>query len=177
MDWMSFILEIFKLTLPALAVFVVTFFILKQFFDNEYQKKLLDNRRSYASEIIPLKMQAYERMILFMERINPSSLLVRLTAPGMTAAQLKNELTSSINEEYNHNIAQQLYLSPQAWKLIRIVKEQLLGIINHCYAELDPNASGIDLSRAILDTMIRNEEVPTDKAIEFLKKEFKLVFD
>lgn len=177
MDWMSFILEIFKLTIPALAVFLVTFFVMKQYLDNDYQKRLLDMRRGRSGDIMPVKMQAYERMIIFLERINPSSLLVRHTVSGMSAQQLRHELTHAISEEYDHNIAQQLYLSPQSWKLIRVVKEQLLGIINQCYNELDANASGVDLSRAILDTMIRNEEVPTDKAIEFLKKEFKLMFD
>lgn len=163
--------------IPALAVFLVTFFVLRQYLDSDYQRRLLELRKDTSAQITPMKMQAYERMILFLERINPSSLLVRHTTIGMTATSLKNELVAAINEEYNHNIAQQLYLSPQSWKLIRIVKEQLLGIINQCYSQLDHGASGIDLSRAILDTMIRNEEIPTDKAIEFLKKEFKLIFD
>lgn len=176
-DVLSFVLEVFKLTLPALAVFLVTYYVLKQYLDNDYQKKLLDSKRENAGALTPVKMQAYERMILYLERINPSTLLVRLTDASMSASQLRSELSHAINEEFNHNIAQQLYVSPQAWKLIKIVKEQLLQIINQCYAELDAEARGVDLSRAILDTMIRNEEVPTDKAIEFLKKEFKLVFD
>jgi hypothetical protein len=177
MEWMSFVLEIFKLTLPALAVFMVTYYVLKQFFDNEYQKRMIDQRKESAGLITPAKMQAYERMILYLERINPSVLLVRLTTANQTASQLKTELMHAINDEFNHNIAQQLYLSPQAWKLIRIVKEQLLQIVHQCYHDIDADAPAVDLSRAILDTMIRNEEVPTDKAIDFLKKEFKLIFD
>jgi len=177
MDWMSFGLEIFKLTLPALAVFLVTYYVLKQYLDNDYQKRLLDTKRENAGQITPVKMQAYERMILYLERINPSELLIRLTSSDMSAGQLKSQLIHAINEEFSHNIAQQLYVSPQSWKLIRIVKDQLLMIISQCYAQLGPDASGIDLSRAILDTLIRNEEVPTDKAIDFLKKEFKLIFD
>ncbi|MBI1221288.1 MAG: hypothetical protein GC180_01685 [Bacteroidetes bacterium] len=170
-------MEVFKLTLPALAVFLVSYYVLKQYLDNDYQKKLLETKRENAGQLVPVKMQAYERMILYLERINPSNLLVRLTTANITASQLKADLNHAINEEFNHNIAQQLYISPQAWKIIRVVKEQLVQIINNCYAELDAEARGVDLSRAILDTMIRNEEVPTDKAIEFLKKEFKLVFD
>ncbi len=177
MDWMSFVLEIFKLTLPALAVFLVTYYVLKQYLDNDYQKRLLDSKRDSAGQITPVKMQAYERMILFLERINPSELVVRLTTADMSSGQLKGQLTHAINEEFSHNVAQQLYVSPQSWKLIRIVKDQLIMIINQCYVEVGPDASGVDLSRAILDTMIRNEEVPTDKAIDFLKKEFKLIFD
>jgi hypothetical protein len=170
-------MEIFKLTIPALAVFFVSFYTLRQFLDNDYQKRLLELRRSTSQDLLPLKMQAYERLILYMERINPSNILVRLTHTGMSAQQLKTELIDSINEEFNHNLAQQLYVSPQAWKLIRIVKEQLINLINVSYKGLEANATGVDLSKAILDTIIRSEEIPTDKAIDFLKKEFKLMFD
>ena len=177
MDWMNLALEILKLTIPALAVFLVTYYVLKQYLENDYQKRALELRSKNGSTVIPVKMQAYERMVLYLERIHPSNILVRLTNPTQTAQQLKNDLLYAINEEYDHNVAQQLYISPQSWKLIRVVKEQMLQMINQCYLELDAGASGVDLSKAILDRIIKDEEVPTEKAIEFLKKEFKLVFD
>ncbi len=177
MDWMTFLLDMLKLTIPAMAVFLVSFYSLKQFLENDYQKRLLELRKASAGDLTPTKMMAYERMILFLERINPSSLLVRHTVPGMSASQLKLELINAINEEYNHNIAQQLYLSPQAWKLIKVVKEQVITIIVESYKTLDSDAKGVDLSRAVLDTIIRSEDMLTDKAVEFLKKEFKLIFD
>lgn len=177
MDWFQFILEIFKFTIPALVVFLVTHLTIKNFLDNDYQKKVLQLKKKGNAAVVPLKMQAYERLIIYMERINPSILLVRLTTSNMSALQLKNELLHTINEEYNHNVAQQLYVSPQAWRMIRVVREQLQHIINESYASLESNAKGVDLGKRILEVIIDTDEIPTDKAIDFLKKEFKLMFD
>ncbi len=177
MDWLSFLLEVLKLTIPALTVFLVSFYMLRQVLENDFQKKNLEYKRQIRNDVNPVKMQAYERMLLFLERINPSSLLVRMTTAQMTAAQLRHELNESINEEFNHNIAQQLYVSPQAWQVIRVVKEQVLHIINESYKHLPEGSSAVDLSKAILENIIKSEEIPTDKGINFLKKEFQLVFN
>lgn len=177
MDWLSFALEVLKLTIPSIVVFLVSYYMLRQVLENDYQKKLIDLKRHSRNDIIPIKMQAYERMILFLERINPSSALVRITTASMTATQLRAELIHTINEEYNHNIAQQIYLSPQAWQVIKVVKEQVLHIISESYKTLPEGATGVDLSKTILELIIKSEEIPTDKAIHFLKKEFQLVFD
>src|SRR5688572_26556676 len=112
--WLTFFLETLKLTIPALAVFLVSYFTIRNFLDNDYQKKLLELRKTNNQSIVSLKMQAYERLILYLERINPSNMLVRLTTTSISAAHLKSELIHNINEEFNHNIAQQLYVSPQA---------------------------------------------------------------
>jgi len=125
----------------------------------------------------PVKIQAYERLIIYLDRINPSNLLLRMNQPGVSATAFKASLISSITEEFNHNLAQQLYVSPQSWQVIRVVKEEMIKLINDCYHHLDANASSVDLSKAVLEEIIRREEVPTDKAINFLKKEFKLIFD
>jgi len=176
--WLTFFLETLKLTIPSAAVVLATYFIIRHFLQNDYQKRQLELRKTNSGEVAHLRMQAYERLIIYMERINPSNLLVRLTTSTVSAAQLKHELVESINEEFNHNIAQQLYVSPQAWKIIRVVKEQLINLVNNSFHELnDPGAKGVDLSKKILDNIIKSEEIPTDKAIDFLKKEFKLMFD
>lgn len=177
MDWMSFILEIFKLTIPALAVFLVSFYNLKQFLENDYQKRSLEFRKLNNTGLQQQKMLAYERMILFLERINPSSLVMRHTTGSLSATALKNDLVNAVQDEFNHNLAQQLYISPQGWTMIKIVKEQVLQVIVESYKSLESNASGVDLSRTILDKMMKQGDNLTDKGIEFLKKEFTLIFD
>ncbi len=177
MDWLDFTLDVVKIVLPSLAVFGAVYYVLKQYLDNEFRKSQLELRKHTRKDTMPVKMQAYERMILFLDRITPSNMVVRMTDPSHSAAQLKNTLVSAINEEYNHNIAQQLYISPQGWQVVKVVKDQVLAIISHCYKEMDSDAGAVDLSKAILDYIIKSEESPTDKGIDFLKKEFKLVFD
>lgn len=170
-------LEIVKIILPAVVVFLVGYFTLKKMLDNHYENKLLEFRQQNRQGMLAPKIQSYERLTLYLERINPSNLLNRISNPVASASDYKNLLVHTISEEYNHNLAQQLYVSPQAWQLIKYVKQEMINIVNESLAKLDTKAKGADLSKAILEELIRREEVPTDKAINFLKKEFKLIFD
>ncbi len=170
-------LEIVKIILPAVVVFLVGYFTLKKMLDNHYENRLLEFRQQNRQGMLAPKIQSYERLTLYLERINPSNLLSRISNPTASASDYKNLLVHTISEEYNHNLAQQLYVSPQAWQLIKYVKEEMIRLVNESLAGLDSNAKGVDLSKAILEEIIRREEVPTDKAINFLKKEFKLIFD
>jgi hypothetical protein len=177
MDSLNIFIDVVKYIIPAITVFLVGYFTLKKMLDNYYEQKMLEFRQQNRSSLTPVKIQAYERLTIFLDRINPSHLLLRMNQPSLPASAFKSSLVATINEEYSHNLAQQLYVSPQAWKLIKVVKERIIELIQHSYATLDKNATSIDLSKAILEEMIRREEVPTDMAIDFLKKEFKLIFD
>ena len=127
--------------------------------------------------ITPIKLQAYERLVILMERMTPNNLIFRVSQPGISASQLKIDLIHDINNEYNHNVSQQIYVSHQAWQMVRIVKEETINIINTAYSGLGHNAVGIDLSKAIFETLIQMEIMPTNKALDFLRKEFQLIFD
>ncbi len=177
MDSLALFLDVLKYVLPAVVVFLVGYFTLKKMLDNYYEQKMLEFRQQNRSSMVPIKIQAYERLTIYLDRINPSNMLLRLNQPGIPAAAFKATLIATVNEEYGHNLAQQLYVSPQSWKLIKLVKERVIELINNSYATLDKTATSVDLSKAILEEMIRREEVPTDMAIDFLKKEFKLIFD
>ena len=90
--------------------------------------------------------------------------------------ELKQNLIVEINTEYAHNVSMQMYLSTQAWIVIKDAKEQTINLINQSYIPLRPDASGIDLSKSILENVIQRNELPNQKALEFLKKEFQLMF-
>jgi len=175
-DSFEFFLDFIKYLLPALVIFLVVYYQQKAFFDDKYQKRMIDLRRDQDKTILPLKLQAYERMILFVERISPESLVMRIHQPGISASQLKIELIASINQEFNHNISQQLYVSSQCWQMIRIVKEEMINLINTAYSNLGPNCVGIDLSKAVFEEIIKMNDTPTHKALIFVKKEFDLIF-
>lgn len=177
MTVLSEILEVIKYILPALVVFFTIYLIMKNWLENDYNKRLFEFQSQNKSNMLPAKMQAYERLTLFLERINPPNLLIRLNKPFISALAFKQELIDTINEEFNHNVAQQLYVSHQAWNLIKVVKEEQISLIVNCYNKLEKNASGNDLSKAVLEEMIKREDAIVQKAIDFLKKEFKLIFD
>ncbi|OYU97069.1 MAG: hypothetical protein CFE21_01920 [Bacteroidetes bacterium B1(2017)] len=169
-------LEITKYLIPALIVFVITYYQFKIFFDTEYEKRMMDLKSEQIKTMQPLRLQAYERCVLLMERMSPESLVIRTHKPGISASQLKVDLIAAINSEYNHNLSQQLYVSAQAWQVIRVVKEEMINLINTAYRDLGPNAVGLDLSKAVFEKLMDAEMVPTHKALTFLKKEFDLIF-
>ena len=176
-NFLNYLLEILKYILPSLVIFLIVYFLLKSFFDNEAKKLELEIRKENVKMITPIKLQAYERLTILMERMTPNNLIFRVSQPGISASQLKIDLIQDINNEYNHNASQQIYVSHQAWQIVRIVKEEMINIINTAYSSLGPNAVGIDLSKAIFETLIQMETMPTNKALDFLRKEFQLIFD
>jgi len=176
-NWLTLLVQTIQIAVPALIVFLTSYFLIKKFMETEEKKKRLDIKKDTLNETIRLKMVAYERLILYLERMQPAALLMRLTSPGIDAATLKTALITTIQEEFNHNIAQQLYVSAQAWGLIKLVKEQLVNLVIISFAQLHPESMGYELSKKMLENLMENNISPTEKAVEFLNKEFKLIFD
>lgn len=174
---LTYILEMLKYILPATIVFLTVNFLLKNFFENEYQRRSLNLKAENNKLVTPIKLQAYERLVILMERMTPNSLVFRVAKPGISASQLKVDLIADIQSEFNHNVSQQIYVSPQTWQMVRIAKEEMINIINVAYSQLGPNSVGMDLSKSIFETMIQMDTIPTQKALEFLRKEFHLIFD
>jgi hypothetical protein len=176
-DYIMSLLEVLKYIIPAGVVFGIVQYMLKNFFDNEFQRRNIELKLETSKLITPLKLQAYERVVILMERMSPNNLIFRVSQPGISATQLKIALIADINSEFNHNVSQQIYVSPQAWQMVRIAKEEMINIINTAYSSLGPNSVGLDLSKAVFETMMQMHDIPTNKALEFLRKEFHLLFD
>ena len=104
----------------------------------------------------PLKLQAYERLILLADRIALPNLISRCNQAGLTVREMQNLLTQTIRQEFDHNITQQIYVSPEAWDAIRNLKEQNLLIINQVSSYLPDNATGQDLNKSLLEMVMQN---------------------
>jgi hypothetical protein len=125
---------------------------------------------------IPLRLQAYERLILFLERISPDSILLRANYPDKTGKQLQQELLQNIRAEFEHNLSQQLYVSIESWNSVKNARNFTIALINTAAAELAEGASAIELSRNILASTSEMEQSPTQKAIDELKKDIQRIF-
>lgn len=163
--------EILKYTLPSLIVFLTAYLMIRQFLKKEVREKKMDLVIRNQQTIMPLRLQAYERMALFLERISPESLLMRVNQPGLKSQQLQTHLLSTIRAEFEHNLSQQIYITPQAWEVIKNAKNNTIKIINTCSGKLKPDSPAMDLNRAILEKVMENEHTPSAAALEFLKKE------
>ncbi len=171
---MGDIYYILRYTIPSIVVFITAWFLLKEFFQQENKRRHSDLMSDRMRISMPLRLQAYERLVLFLERISPNNLIMRVYRPEWTAGELQKQLIKSIRDEYTHNLSQQLYISPQAWELINRAYEESLGQINSLASSLKEDASATDLSQKILETDL--EKSATSKAMDFLKSEARRSF-
>src|SRR6476646_10275760 len=118
MDIVFFLLDIVKYSISGVIIIFAAYFIVKGQFDNHYNLKALEYKTLVAKDVLPLRLQAYERLILFVERINPTNLLVRLHISGMSAKEMQNLILIEVRAEYQHNISQQLYITNDSWAII-----------------------------------------------------------
>ena len=123
--------------------------------------------------LFPLKLQAYERIVLFMERIEPSSLVMRTKTEEMSAAQLHGALLQNIREEYEHNVAQQIYISENAWNLVKQAKEETIRIINMAANSMEKKSTANELTRDIFEKMMVLPQSPSQIALDYVKQEIK----
>jgi len=124
----------------------------------------------------PLRLQAYERMILFLERIRPETLLLRLNRPEMQAREFQELLLRTIREEFDYNLSQQIYISSEAWDLTRRAKEETLSLVNKAAATLPEQANASQLAHALIDAHMARDSGTIDQAAEFLKREVRYLF-
>ncbi|HQQ95512.1 MAG TPA: hypothetical protein PLQ93_13240 [Bacteroidia bacterium] len=169
---MDAFIEILKIILPAGAVFAAAFLIVKRFLDNEQQQRELDLKKSNQNLVTPLKIQAYERVVIFLERIHPSNLVVRVNKNGYSAQQLHMELIKAIKSEYEHNLSQQIYLSHGAWELVKNAKEEIMKLVNMTATRVAADRPSNDLAMMILNVASGLEKkLPNEIALDFVKKE------
>jgi len=173
---METVLEIAKYILPSLVVFFTTFYLVRKYFEEEDRKRKHLAFLANQAVITPLRLQAYERMILFLERISLESLILRVNKPGYTCHELQSELLQTLRQEYEHNLSQQLYVSPGAWEMLKIARGRTIQLINQMAGKVQKDSPSIHLSRAILESIVDQEKTPASDALAFVKKEIAQLF-
>ena len=113
---------------------------------------------SNSPAIYPLKLQAYERLIILANRIALPDLIARMNQPGLSAREMQLLLTQTIKQEFDHNITQQLYVSADAWSAIKNLKEQNMLIVNQCAGSLTATATGTDLNKQVLEFLMNDKK-------------------
>ncbi len=169
---MNDFLEIVKYTLPSLIVFITAYLIIRGFLDNETNKQRAEINLGNQRLLTPIRLQAYERLILFMERSAPEALIMRVQLQGMNAKQLKQSMIDAVRKEFEHNMSQQIYISPKAWEAVRNAKENLIKLINVAGGKIPPNANALNLGQHILEIYMAVDQPPLVSAMSLLKEEF-----
>ncbi len=169
-------------TLAVLATLALAgwifYLLVKRYFDNQQKERLLqmkiDERRETLKVVTPIRLQAYERMALFLERISPDSLVLRCYQPGMDLKLLQGVMTKNIRDEWEHNLSQQVYLDPATWARIRESKDEMINLVNSSAVTLTDTDDPTRLAASIFASAAQH--LPTDKALEELHKEINELF-
>jgi hypothetical protein len=174
---MEAIIELLKIILPAAAVFLAVYFLVHKYFKDEQSRRDHELKKASLSMTTPQKIQAYERIVIFLERINPNSLVIRVNKHGYTSRQLHQELIHSIKSEYEHNISQQIFVSHNTWELVKTAKEELIKLINISATKVPGDAPGNELAMMILNIVANvDKKMPNELALEYAKKEIAKLF-
>jgi len=174
---MEILVEFAKLILPAAAVLYAMYLTVKAFLDKEMSQKLVEVKAKNAETLIPIRLQAYERLTLLLERIAPNNLVRRLNDSNYSAHEFQQILVASVREEFNHNLAQQVYVSDEVWNMTKNATEDVILTINQAAQGLDEEAKSIDLARRIVDQQMQQEQDAGQQAIGMLKSELRQYFD
>lgn len=168
---MDDIFEILKFTVPSLVTGGVVYFIFQSFYKKEERKLLVELKRENNKITLPSRLQAYERLVLLMERISPGALVMRLSANSLTARQMHAELLKALRSEFDHNITQQVYVSRTAWEAVKNAKEETIKLVNYAATHTGDNASGMELAKTILEMTMKLDNLPTQIACDVLREE------
>ncbi|MBC8320152.1 MAG: hypothetical protein H8E34_05460 [Bacteroidetes bacterium] len=184
---MDYFINLLIVIIPSLAIVVVVYIMMREFTKqnlkqldylcNEQQlfKMKLDiDRKTNGQKIsIPLKFQAYERMALFLERINPPNLVTRVITPNVRFSTLHSLLLSTIRNEYEHNMSQQLYIVDSAWDLVRAAKEEVVRLVNSAAAKYSSDEDSGKFAQEIITNGFNTKVNPIEKALKALKEDIR----
>jgi len=170
------IFQIALIIVPAGGVLLTAIYFMRRESEREMRNLRIELQRERQKYFLPHRVEAYQRAVLLMERIHPNSLVMRLHNPGLPAAALQAKLLEGIREEFDHNIAQQIFIAPQTWDLVRRSKEETVKIINLAGSQMTPTSVGMDLAGKIFEIVGEVGVMPTEISVDALKKELQELF-
>jgi len=186
MSDIAIILSISKFIIPSIVGFGIAYYFTNKWYDIQNQKIKVDtilNQSEKAGDktessdakktFFPLQLDAIQRLVLFLERIAPNNIVIRLHNPGLPAKAFQQKLLETVRSEFEHNLAQQVFISSESWEIVKSSKEEVVKIVNMAATHLDPTALAGDLGKAIFEITAQLKVQPTDSAIEALKSELR----
>lgn len=176
MDVSQVVFQIALILVPSGAVLITVIYFMRREAQKELRNAQIELRKERQKFFLPNRVDAYQRIILLMERIHPNSLVMRHNNPGMPAAAMQVKLLEAIRSEYEHNIAQQMFISQATWDLVRKSKDETVKIIHLAGQQLDATATGMELSAKIFEIVGEIGELPSDIAVRALKEEIQALF-
>ena len=163
------IIDLLLYTIPALITGLIAYYFFKEHIKNEDGRRRFLLQKELQVNSLPTRLQAYERMSLFLERITPSNLLVRVKPISSEKESYESLLIANIEQEFEHNLSQQIYLTDECWNIITAAKNATIQLIRK--ASLSEKIDTSDKLREVVLTEMMEKRAPSDAALSFIKKE------
>lgn len=160
--------------LPAIVVGIIAYYFFKGHTANEEGRRRFLIHKESQKDMLPLRLQAYERLTLFLERIDPNRLLIRIKPYSDSIPDYETLLTNTIEQEFEHNLTQQIYVSSECWNLVNAAKNATIHIIRKAGMQ-NQNGDVDKYRRQILENFME-EVTPSVKALTYIKKEVSDLF-
>lgn len=173
---MDALIEFGMILLPASLVLYAAYLLVRSFIQKDLDIRKLEVRAKAIETVLPNRLHAYERMTLFLERMSPQNLLVRLNSGSIPARDFHQVLLTEVRNEYNHNVSQQVYISEEVWELIKNAKEDLIVNINDAASEMTEQSTSLELSKKIFEKTMGKAVDPLAHALTELKREAHRIF-
>ncbi len=173
---MDYIVDLLKILLPAGIVLYGMYLVVISFLSKDREKMIVELKTQNSQTVLPIRLQAAERLCLLLERITPNNLVRRSTPAAYTSAELYSLLLAEVREEFNHNFSQQVYFSEETWEAVKRAVEEVITIINLSRQMIDGEASGIDLAKAIFAQSLERKNDAIAFALKQVKSEINIYF-
>ncbi len=173
---MQELVELAKILAPAALILYLAYLLVRSFLNNQLEELQFQIKQKGQDTVLPIRLQAYERICLLLERVSPDNLIPRLNNSEYTAGQFRQILLSEVREEFNHNLSQQVYMSDEAWNYVKSAVEDTLSMINEAGQNSEAEDKSLDLAKKIFDLKLeRNPDMHTT-ALLFVKEEARQLY-
>lgn len=171
------VIEIAKFFFPCVTIILIAYWLINRPIRLEKIKLDAETAMANYEVVVPIKLRAYERLVLFLERTSPDEIFNREMDADMSCFELQIRLLKVIREEFEHNVSQQIYVSPHAWQAVVDAKNNILQLINICSTQVNANDRAISLAQIIIKTYNEPTQTPTKNAIILLKNEIEHIIN
>ncbi len=169
--FLVYFLDIVRIAFVGGAVYLVSHYLIKQWNEAAYQRKMIGLRKQQNASTTGMRLQAYERLSLLCERIALPSLLIRIRTENTTVKELQPALMLAVQQEFEYNISQQVYVSDNLWSIVQLTRDNTMAVISHVANQLESNAPSMDLATGLLNYLDEQKIALTDTAMQAIKTE------
>lgn len=174
MEEATLVLSYVAYLLPAIVVGIIAYYFFKGHTANEEGRRRYLIQKEAQSKILPMRLQAYERITLFLERVDPNKLLLRVRPFSDEVQKYEELLIKNIEQEYEHNLTQQIYLSSECWNLVQAAKNATIHVIRQ--SAMHEKEGSADSLREYLLRSFMEDVTPSQKALTYVRKEVAELF-